>query len=83
MYLESDGIDEFKLFEEWLYSEHLSCPEDLDDPCLLLVKLFCFAEKVGISKLQNASLDVTRNSAVEQHISKSNLQKVQIAILKH
>ncbi|KAL9126645.1 MAG: hypothetical protein Q9217_004335 [Psora testacea] len=57
MYLEEDGVDEFKLFEEWLYSEKWSYPRDSVDPSFLLVKLFCFAEKIGISELQNATLD--------------------------
>lgn len=69
IYLEEDGIDEFKLFEEWLYSEKFSLPEDSDDPSLLLVKVFCFAEKAGISTLQNASLDAIRNRATGQHVS--------------
>ena len=69
MYLEEDGVDEFKLFEEWLYSEKFSFPKDSDDPSLLLVKVFCFAEKVGISNLQNATLDVIRDRATEQHVS--------------
>lgn len=57
MYLEEDGIDEFKLFEEWLYSEKWSYPKGSVDPSLLLVKLFCFAERTGISELQNATLE--------------------------
>ncbi len=69
MYLEEDGVDEFKLFEEWLYSEKFSYPKDSDDPSLLLVKVFCFAEKVGISDLQNATLDAIRDQATEQHVS--------------
>ena len=69
MYLEEDGVDEFKLFEEWLYLGKFSYPEDSDDPSLLLVKVFCFAEKVGISNLQNVTLDAIRDRAVEQHVS--------------
>jgi hypothetical protein len=69
MYLEEDGVDEFKLFEEWLYSEKFSYPKDSEDPSLLLVKVFCFAEKVGISNLQNATLDAIRDRATEQHVS--------------
>ena len=57
MYLEEDGVDEFKLFEEWLYSGKLS---------------FCFAEKVGISKLQNATLDTIRDTATVRQISPSS-----------
>ena len=71
IYLADDGVDEFKVVEEWLYSEHFNFPGDHGDPSLLLVKLFCFADKVGISKLQNASLDAIRNRAMEQHISQS------------
>ena len=69
IYLEEDGVDEFKLFEEWLYSEKFSLPKDSDNPSLLLVKVFCFAEKAGISNLQNASLDAIRDRATEQHVS--------------
>lgn len=69
MYLEEDGVDEFKLFEEWLYSEKFSFPKDSDNPSLLLVKVFCFAEKVGISALQNATLDAIRDRATEHHVS--------------
>lgn len=69
IYLEEDGVDEFKLFEEWLYSEKFSLPKDSDNPSLLLVKVFCFAEKAGISTLQNASLDAIRNRATGQHVS--------------
>ena len=57
MYLEEDSVDEFKLFEEWLYLEKFSYPEDSDDPSLLSVKVFYFAEKVGILNLQNVKLD--------------------------
>ena len=34
MYLEEDGVDEFKLFEEWLYSEKWSYPRGSEDPSL-------------------------------------------------
>ena len=61
------GIDEFKLFEEWLYSKKLNYPKDSDDPSLLLVKVFCLAKDVGISNLQNATLDTIRDLATEQH----------------
>ena len=57
MYLEEDYVDEFKLFEEWLYLEKFSYPDDSDDPSLLSVKVFYFAEKVGILNLQNVKLD--------------------------
>ena len=69
MYLEEDGVDELKVFEEWLYSQNLSYPKDSDEPSLLLVKVFCFAEKVGIPDLQNAMLDAIRDRATEQHAS--------------
>lgn len=69
MYLDEDGIGEFKLFEEWLYSEKFSYLKDSDDPSLLLVKVFCFVEKVGIANLQNATLDAIRDGATEQHVS--------------
>lgn len=71
MYLEEDGVDEFKLFEEWLYTEKWSYPKDSVDPSLLLVKLFCFAEKVGISGLQNAALDTISDRATGRDISKA------------
>ncbi len=51
MYLEEDGVEEFTMFEEWLYTHQLSDPKESADLSLLLVKLFCFAEKVGISTL--------------------------------
>lgn len=69
MYLEEDRVDEFTVFEEWLYSQKLSCYKDSNEPSLLLVKVFCFAEKVGISNLQNATLDAIRDRATEQHVS--------------
>lgn len=72
MYLEGDGVDEFKLFEEWLCSGNLSYPKDSDDPSLLLVKVFCFADKVGISPLQNATLDTIRDRATRQDASSAN-----------
>ncbi|KAL8706526.1 MAG: hypothetical protein Q9201_000458, partial [Fulgogasparrea decipioides] len=67
--LEEDGIDEFKVFEEWLYSGKFSYPKDSGDPSLLLVKVFCFADKVGLPDLQNATLDAIRDRAAEQHVS--------------
>jgi len=69
MYLEEDGVDEFKVFEEWLYSEKFSYPKDSDDPSLLLVKVFCFAEKIGISTLQNTTLDAIRDRATGKQVS--------------
>ena len=51
MYMEEDGVDEFKLFEEWLYTDEFSYPKDSDNPSLLLVKVFCFVEKVEIANL--------------------------------
>ncbi|KAL8836351.1 MAG: hypothetical protein Q9176_006361 [Flavoplaca citrina] len=69
MYMEEDGVDEFKLFEEWLYTDELSYPEDSNDPSDLLVKVFCFAEKVGISNLQNATLDAIRERATRPNVS--------------
>ena len=69
MYLEEDGVDEFRSFEEWLYLGKFNCPNDCDDLSLLLVKVYCFADRVGISDLQNASLDAIRSQATEQHIS--------------
>lgn len=76
IYLKKDGVDVFKLFEEWLYPEKFSYPKDFDDPSFLLVKVFCFAEKVGISKLQNATLDAFRDRATEQHVSLPTLNKI-------
>jgi len=64
MYLEEDGVEEFTMFEEWLYTHLLSDPKESADLSLLLVKLFCFAEKVGISTLQNATLDAIRDRAM-------------------
>lgn len=61
--MEEDGVDEFKLFEEWLYTDELSYPEDFNDPSDVLVKVFCFAEKVGIVDLQNATSDAIRERA--------------------
>ena len=69
VYLEEYGVDEFKLFEEWLYSERINYPTDSDDPSLLLVKLFCLAEDFEISNLQNATLDLIRDRATEQYVS--------------
>ena len=69
IHLEEDGVDEFRLFEEWVYTDELNCPTDSDDSSLLLVKVFCFAEKIGVSGLQNATLDAIRDRAVEQHVS--------------
>ena len=66
MYLEENDVDEFILFEEWLYSQKLTYHKDFDDPSFLLVKMFCFAERVGISALQNATLDTIREGAIEQ-----------------
>ncbi len=67
--MEEDGVNEFKLFEEWLYTDEFSYPKDSDDPSLLLVKVFCFAEKVEIANLQNATLDAIRDRAIEQYVS--------------
>ena len=69
IYLEEDGVEEFRLFEEWVYSDKLNYPKDSDDSSLLLVKVFCFAEKIGVSGIQNATLDAIRDRAVEQHPS--------------
>jgi hypothetical protein len=69
MYLEEDGVDEFKLFEEWLYTEKFNYPKDSDNPSLLLMKVFCFADKIRSSTLQNATLDAIRDRATEQRVS--------------
>ena len=69
VYLEEYGVDEFTLFEEWLYSEQINYPKDSDNPSLLLVKVFCLAQDAEISNLQNATLDVIRDRATEQHVS--------------
>ena len=63
------GIDEFKVFEEWIYSEKLNYPEDFDCPSLLLVKVFCLAQVVGVLNLQNATIDAIRDLATKQHRS--------------
>lgn len=73
VWLEEDGVDEFKLFEQWLYSGRFSYSKTSDDPSLLLVKVFCFAEKRGIPTLQNATLDAIRDRATEQHVSLASL----------
>jgi len=69
MYMEEDSVDEFKLFEEWLYTEKFNYPKDSDNPSLLLMKVFCFADKIRSSTLQNATLDAIRDRAEEQRIS--------------
>lgn len=71
MYLEEDGVEEFILFEDWLYSNQLIDPKESADPSLLLVKLVCLADRVGISNLQNATLDAIRNRATGQYTSPS------------
>jgi hypothetical protein len=63
MYLEEDSVDEFKVFEEWLYTEKFNYPEDSDNSSLLLMKVFCFAGKFWSSTLQNATLDAIRGRA--------------------
>ena len=35
MYLEEDGIEEFKVFEEWLYTRTLNYPRDSENSSLL------------------------------------------------
>ena len=62
-------MEEFKLFEEWLYTEKLRFPQESDDQSYLLIKLFCFAEKVETPGLQNAALDAIRDRATGQHVS--------------
>ena len=69
MYLEEDGVEEFKLFEEWLYSGIFKCHKDCEEPSFLLIKLFCLAEKVGISSLQNVALDAIRDIATLRQVS--------------
>lgn len=56
------------MFEEWLYLGKFGYPKNSDDSSLLLVKVFCFADKVGLSNLQNATLDAIRDRAAEQHV---------------
>lgn len=73
MYLEEDGVEEFIVFEKWLYSQKLGDLKEPADASLLLVKLFCFADKVGISELQNAVLDAIRDRATGQHVSPTAL----------
>ena len=70
------GVDEFKLFEEWLYSEKLNYPKDSDNPSLLLVKVFCLAKDAEISNLQNATLDVIRDRATEQYVSLTTSNRI-------
>ena len=69
VYLEEYGVDEFKIFEEWLYSDKVNYPKQANDPSLILVRAFCLAKDVEISKLQNVILDVIRDRATEQHVS--------------
>ena len=66
--MEEDGVDEFQLFEEWLYTDELNHVEDSNDPSHLLGKVFCLAEKVGIPELQNATLDAIRERAARQNV---------------
>ena len=35
---------------------------------LILIKVFCFADKVGILKLQNAALNAIRNRAIRLYM---------------
>ncbi|MCJ1386407.1 hypothetical protein MMC17_009533 [Xylographa soralifera] len=67
MYLEEDGVEEFMVFEGWVYSGNINYDNVSNDPSLVLVKLFCFAQRVGIFELQNAMLDVIRDRATKQH----------------
>lgn len=46
VYLEEDGVDEFKLFEEWVYSKTLSYPKSSDDPSLLFIRCSVLRRKL-------------------------------------
>lgn len=78
MYLEEGCVDEFKLFEEWLYLEKFSYSEDSDDSSLLLVKVFS-QKKSGSSifRMLRSMLSV-----IELWSNKS-LRKFQIQLTKH
>lgn len=69
IYLQEDDVDEVILFEQWLYSRNFSYPKDSDGSSLLLVKVLCFADKVGILSLQNAILDAIRDQLEEYHVT--------------
>ena len=68
MTMKDEGVEEFKLLEEWLYRGKFTPPKYGEPTAdsqrsFLLIKLFCFAEKVEIMKLQNMALDRIRNFA--------------------
>jgi len=48
-------------------------PKQPTDPSLLLVRVFFFADKVGILDLQNVTLDAIRDRATGQHTSSATL----------
>lgn len=79
VYLEEYGVDEFKLFKEWLFSEKFSFPKDSDNPSLLLVKVFCFAERVRTPAFRMLRLTL---SVIEPQ-SNMSLCQLQIQITKH
>ena len=61
MTMEEDGVEEFKMLEEQLYTGRITTshydPSSDDMPLrFVLVKLFCLAEKVGIIQVQNKAL---------------------------
>ena len=65
LHLKEDDVEEVKIFEEWLYHPNkLEFPKDHDEPSFLLIKLFCFAHRVGIESLQNDALDAIRDLAI-------------------
>ena len=72
IYLEEDDVAVFELLEEWLYSEKVNYSKDCDDPSLLMVKVFCFAERVRIPTLQNITLDAIRDRATGRKVVGSN-----------
>ena len=74
LYLEEDGVEDFKCFEEWLYTGKLALPQNSDDASLLLVKIFCFAERVEIPNLQNLTLDALHHQASGQDLTESPTQ---------
>ena len=67
MSLEEDGVEEFMVFEEWLYSGKINYDKVFNDPSLILVKAFCFAQLIELFDFQNAILNVIRDRATEQH----------------
>ena len=69
IYLEADSINELILFKEWLYLGKLDYPDYFNKPSLFLIKVFCFADKVEFSNLQNTAVDSTCNQVIKKYVS--------------